>query len=205
MATVYLYPVWIRLWHWFNALLYLVLILTGLSMQYSNPEFPMLRFDLAVSIHNTSGILLSLNYLVIILGNIFTINGRFYKIKRIGFMQELISQANYYLFGLFKGNKAPYPINSERKFNPLQKISYVAVLYFLMPLVIVTGWAMIFPEMIFFNKIFGTSGLHFTDLVHILMGFILSLFMFVHIYLCTIGKPAGTHFRAMMSGWHHSE
>jgi thiosulfate reductase cytochrome b subunit len=205
MATVYLYPVWIRLWHWFNALLYLVLILTGLSMQYSNPEFPMLRFDLAVSIHNTSGILLSLNYLVIILGNIFTINGRFYKIKRIGFMQELISQANYYLFGIFKGNKAPYPINSERKFNPLQKISYVAVLYFLMPLVIVTGWAMIFPEMIFFNKIFGTSGLHFTDLVHILMGFILSLFMFVHIYLCTIGKPAGTHFRAMMSGWHHSE
>lgn len=205
MATVYLYPIWIRLWHWFNALLYLVLILTGLSMQYSNPEFPMLRFDLAVSIHNTCGILLSINYLVIILGNIFTTNGRFYRFKRKGFMQELIRQANYYLFGIFKGSKAPYPINGERKFNPLQKISYVAVLYFMMPLVIVTGWAMIFPEMIIFNKIFGTSGLHFTDLVHILMGFILSLFMFVHIYLCTIGKPAGTHFRAMMSGWHHSE
>lgn len=205
MATVYLYPIWIRLWHWINALLYLVLILTGLSMQYSNPEFPMLRFDLAVSIHNTSGILLTINYLVIILGNIFTINGRFYRIKRKGFLQELIRQGNYYLFGIFKGNKAPYPINGERKFNPLQKISYVAVLYFLMPLVVITGWAMIFPEMIFLNKIFGTSGLHFTDLVHILMGFILSLFMFVHIYLCTIGKPAGTHFRAMMSGWHHSE
>lgn len=205
MSTVYLYPVWIRLWHLFNALLYLVLILTGLSMQYSNPEFPMLRFDLAVSIHNTSGILLTINYLVIILGNIFTINGRFYRIKRKGFMQELISQGNYYLFGIFKRNKAPYPINGERKFNPLQKVSYVAVLYFLMPLVIITGWAMIFPEMILFNKIFGTSGLHFTDLVHILMGFILSLFMFVHIYLCTIGKPSGTHFRAMLSGWHHSE
>jgi thiosulfate reductase cytochrome b subunit len=174
-------------------------------MQYSNPEFPMLRFDLAVSIHNICGILLSINYLVIILGNIFTTNGRFYRIKRKGFIQELIRQADYYLFGIFKGNKAPFPINGERKFNPLQKISYVAVLYFMMPLVIITGWAMIFPEMIFLNKIFGTSGLHFTDLVHILMGFVLSLFMFVHIYLCTIGKPAGTHFRAMMSGWHHSE
>lgn len=205
MATVYLYPIWTRLWHWFNAFLYLVLILTGLSMQYSNPEYPMLRFDLAVSIHNTSGILLSLNYLVVIFGNIFTSNGRFYKIKRKGFIQELISQANYYLFGMFKGNKAPYPINGDRKFNPLQKIAYVAVLYFMMPFVIITGWAMIFPEMIFVNKFFGTSGLHVTDLVHILMGFILSLFMFVHIYLCTIGKPAGTHFRAMLSGWHHSE
>jgi len=205
MATVYLYPAWIRLWHWFNALLYLVLIMTGLSMQYSNPEYPMLRFDLAVSIHNASGILLSLNYLVILLGNIFTSNGRFYKIKRRGFIQELISQANYYLFGMFKGKKAPYPIDGERKFNPLQKIAYVAVLYFMMPFVIITGWAMIFPEIIFVNKLFGTSGLHVTDLVHILMGFILSLFMFVHIYLCTIGKPAGTHFRAMLSGWHHSE
>lgn len=205
MATIYLYPIWIRLWHWFNALLYLVLILTGLSMQYSNPQFPMLRFDLAVSIHNTSGILLSLNYLVIIFGNILTSNGRFYKIKRKGFIDELVSQANYYLFGMFKGNKAPYPINGERKFNPLQKIAYVAVLYFMMPFVIITGWAMIFPEMIFVNKLFGTSGLHVTDLVHILMGFILSLFMFVHIYLCTIGKPAGTHFRAMLSGWHQSE
>jgi len=205
MATIYLYSFWIRLWHWFNALLYLVLILTGLSMQYSNPQFPMLRFDLAVSIHNTSGILLSLNYLVIIFGNILTSNGRFYKIKRKGFIDELVSQANYYLFGMFKGNKAPYPINGERKFNPLQKIAYVAVLYFMMPFVIITGWAMIFPEMIFVNKLFGTSGLHVTDLVHILMGFILSLFMFVHIYLCTIGKPAGTHFRAMLSGWHQSE
>jgi thiosulfate reductase cytochrome b subunit len=205
MATVYLYPAWIRLWHWSNALLYLVLIMTGLSMQYSNPEYPMLRFDLAVSIHNASGILLSLNYLVIIFGNIFTSNGRFYNIKRRGFIQELISQANYYLFGMFKGKKAPYPINDERKFNPLQKIAYVAVLYFMMPFVIITGWAMIFPEIIFVNKLFGTSGLHVTDLVHILIGFILSLFMFVHIYLCTIGKPAGTHFRAMLSGWHHSE
>lgn len=205
MSTAYLYPIWIRLWHWFNALLYLVLITTGLTMQYSNPEFPVIRFDIAVSIHNVSGILLSFNYLVIIIGNLLTSNGRFYKIKRRGFIQELVSQANYYLFGMFKGNNAPYPINGERKFNPLQKIAYVAVLYFMMPFVIITGWAMIFPELIFVNKLFGTSGLHVTDLVHILMGFILSLFMFVHIYLCTIGKPAGTHFRAMLSGWHHSE
>jgi thiosulfate reductase cytochrome b subunit len=205
MATVYLYPVWIRLWHWFNALLYLFLIFTGLSMQYSNPEYPFIRFDIAVSIHNTSGILLSMNYLVILLGNIFTRNGIFYRIRLKGFMKEMFMQGRYYMFGIFKGEKAPYPINAERKFNPLQKISYVAVLYFLMPVIIVTGFAMIYPELIFVKKMFGTSGLHLTDLFHIVTGFILSLFMFVHIYLCTIGKPAGTHFRAMMSGWHHAD
>ena len=205
MASIYLYPVWIRLWHLINALLYLLLIFTGLSMQYSNPEYPIIRFDIAVSIHNTSGILLSLNYLVILLGNIFTRNGGFYRFRIRGFAQEMVTQGKYYLFGIFRGEKAPYPINAERKFNPLQKISYVTVLYFLMPVVILTGFAMIYPELIFAKKIFGTSGLHLTDLFHIISGFILSLFMFIHIYLCTIGKPAGTHFRAMLSGWHHSE
>ena len=205
MASLYLYPIWTRLWHLFNAILYLVLIFTGLTMQYSNPEYPFIRFDIAVSIHNASGILLAINYLFVLLGNIFTRNGEFYRIRRKGFLNELMTQGRYYLFGIFKSEKAPYPINGERKFNPLQKISYVAVLYFLMPLIIITGFAMIYPEMIIVKKIFGTSGLHFTDLLHIVTGFILSLFMVIHIYLCTIGKPAGTHFRAMMSGWHHSD
>lgn len=205
MSSVYLYPVWTRLWHLFNALLYLSLIFTGLSMQYSNPEYPLIRFDIAVSVHNISGILLSVNYLFVFIGNLTTGNGKYYKIRLKGLYQELLAQGRYYLFGIFRGEKAPFPINGERKFNPLQKISYAAVLYFLMPLIIITGWALIFPEMIFINKIFGTSGLHVTDLLHITIGFILSLFMLIHIYLCTMGKPRWAHFRAMLSGWHHSE
>ncbi|MBE9484291.1 MAG: cytochrome b/b6 domain-containing protein, partial [Bacteroidetes bacterium] len=55
---LYLYPVWVRFWHWANAILCLLLILTGLSMQYSDPEYPIIRFDWAVSIHDISGIIL---------------------------------------------------------------------------------------------------------------------------------------------------
>jgi len=205
MATVYLYPVWVRLWHAMNALLFLILIITGLSMQYSNPEYPMIRFDIAVSTHNIAGILLTANYLMVFFGNLFTHNGFYYRMRWRWLKKELPKQAYYYLFGMFRGEKAPYPINSRRKFNPLQKVAYFSVLYFLMPLIFVTGWALIFPEMILTEKIFKASSLHFTDLVHIIVGFVLSLFMFVHIYLCTIGKPAGSHFRAMLSGWHHSE
>lgn len=205
MASVYLYPVWVRLWHLVNAILYILLIITGLSMQYSNPEYPMIRFDIAVSMHNITGILLTVNYLVVLFGNMFTRNGFYYRMRWRWLKKEIPKQTYYYLFGIFKGEKAPFPINSRRKFNPLQKVAYFSVLYFLMPLIFITGWALIFPEMIFIEKIFGTSSLHFTDLLHIVVGFILSLFMVVHIYLCTIGKPAGSHFRAMLSGWHHSE
>jgi thiosulfate reductase cytochrome b subunit len=205
MSSVYLYPVWVRLWHLVNAILFLILIITGLSMQYSNPDYTMIRFDLAVSAHNIAGILLTFNYLVVFFGNMFTKNGMYYRLKIRWLVKEIPVQTHYYLIGIFRGEKAPYPINSRRKFNPLQKVSYVAVLYFLLPFIFLTGWALIFPGLLFINKIFGTSSLHFTDLVHIIVGFILSIFMFVHIYLCTIGKPRGSHFRAMLSGWHHSD
>lgn len=205
MSSVYLYPVWVRLWHLVNAILYLFLIITGLSMQYSSQEYPMIRFDVAVSMHNITGIILTINYLVVFFGNMFTKNGFYYRMRRRWLIKEIPVQTHYYLFGIFRGEKAPFPVNSRRKFNPLQKVAYFAVLYFLMPLIFITGWALIFPNVIFMDKIFGTSSLHFTDLVHIIVGFILSIFMVVHIYLCTIGKPPGSHFKAMLSGWHHSE
>ena len=44
---VYLYPVYLRLWHLLNALFFLVLILTGLSMQYSDPSAPWISLYLA--------------------------------------------------------------------------------------------------------------------------------------------------------------
>jgi thiosulfate reductase cytochrome b subunit len=205
MASVYLYPVWVRLWHTVNAIMYLVLIITGLNLQYSNPEFTLIRFDRAVSWHNIAGILLTANYLIVFFGNMFTHNGFYYRMRRRWLKKELPAQARYYLFGMFRGEKAPYPINSRRKFNPLQKVAYFTVLYFFMPIVIITGWALIYPQVLITDKIMGTSSLHFTDLVHIVAGFILSIFMFVHIYLCTIGKPPGSHFKAMLSGWHHSD
>ena len=173
-------------------------------MQYSNPQYPMIRFDIAVTLHNVSGIILTANYLLVIFGNMFTRNGFYYRMRWRYLRKEIPRQAYYYLFGIFRGDEPPFPINSRRKFNPLQKVAYFSVIYILMPLIFITGWALMFPGMIFFEKIFGLSTLLFTDLLHIVVGFVLSLFLVVHVYLCTIGKPFGSHFRAMLSGWHHA-
>lgn len=205
MSTAYLYPRWVRLWHLINALLYLVLIVTGLTLQYSNKNMMIIRFDIAVTIHNVAGILLTANYLLILIGNRFTGNGVHYHINWRTIFSGVRKQFHYYTIGLFKGEKAPYPITVEQKFNPMQKFSYVIVIYFLMPLIFITGWALIFPELIFFDVIFGTSGIHFTDLIHIIVGFSLSMFMFIHVYFCSIGKPFGTNYKAIITGWHHSE
>ncbi len=200
---IYLYPVWVRLWHLLNAIFCLILIITGISMQFSNPKFPMIRFDLAVSVHNIVGIILCVNYLLFFLGNITTRNGKYYKLIFPGLVSRLMAQFRYYTKGLFKGETAPYPLNSERKFNPLQQVTYVGSMYVLFPIIMITGWILMYPEVIP-ARILWSSGLHFTDLFHIMAAFLVSLFMFIHIYFCTIGKTPLSNFMSMIDGYHES-
>jgi thiosulfate reductase cytochrome b subunit len=200
---IYLYPVWIRLWHLLNAIVCLILIITGISMQFSNPKFPMIRFNVAVSIHNFAGIVLCLSYILFIIGNLLTSNGKYYKPIISGFFNRLKAQFIYYTLGLFKGKTAPFPVTLERKFNPLQQVTYIGTMYFLVPLSFITGIAMLYPEIIPV-RIFWSSGLHFTDLIHITAGFLISVFMVIHIYFCTIGNTPLSNFKSMIDGYHES-
>lgn len=194
---VYLYPKWVRLWHWVNALMFLALIISGISMQYAI----WIRFDYAVSIHNIAGVILTFSYLFFLVFHFFTSNKKYYRIKKKKFHKKLKKQFSYYISGIFKKEAPPYPISEKRKFNPLQKLSYIIAMFILMPFVIITGLALLFPEFII-PKVFGFSGLHLTDLFHIFIGFILSIFMFIHIYFSTMGKSPASNFKGMITGWH---
>jgi len=198
---LYLYPVWTRIWHWTNALLFILLILTGLSMQYVGMKNIFMRFDLAVSLHNIGGVVLTLAFLYFVIANLITKNQKYYSCHISGCVLRARKQLMYYLFGVFKKEEAPFPINKDRKFNPLQKVTYVAAMYILMPILIISGLALLYPEVIIFN-IFGISGIHLTDLVHVSSGFLLSIFMIIHIYFCTFGKTAFSNFKGMINGYH---
>ncbi|MBN2237815.1 MAG: cytochrome b/b6 domain-containing protein [Bacteroidales bacterium] len=197
---VYLYPVWIRMWHWTNACLCLLLIITGISMQYSDPSYPMMRFDWAVSIHDIAGILLAVSYLGFVIGNLFTTNGKHYRFRK-GIIKNLFIQARYYAFGIFKNEKPPFPISKESKFNPLQKFSYIAVMHLIVPVVIISGIFLFFPVLLNL-EIFGNKALHTTDIIHVIMGFFVSLFLLVHLYFCTIGCTPVSNFKSMFTGYH---
>lgn len=202
-AKIYLYPVWIRLWHALNALLILLLIVSGVSMQYSSPDHAFIRFDMAVTLHNISGIILTVNYLGFLIGNIFTPNGKYYKLQIKGLLNRLTKQFIYYTIGIFKREKVPFPVTKENKFNPLQQFTYVIAMFVLVPIVIFTGWALLYPEMML-TKILGGSGLKINDIVHVTIGFFLSFFMFIHIYFCTIGATFVSNFKSMINGYHES-
>lgn len=197
--SIYFYPVFIRIWHIINAIMFLLLVLSGFSMQYSTPDSPFIPFDIAVKLHDIGGISLSVNYLIFFIGNLTTGNGKHYKIKLKGFLTEIKGQIRYYAYGIFKGEHAPYPINKERKFNPLQKISYVFVMYFGMPVLIITGLALFFPQIF---DLIGLGSLIIADVVHVLMGIILTMFMLIHIYFSTFGHTITSNFKSIVNGKH---
>ncbi len=203
---MYLYPKWIRAWHVINSVLFLILIVTGLSMQYTDKENAsyVVGFAKAVKWHNFAAIILTINYIIFVTGNLFTKNGKYYKIGKENFLEELVSQLKYYSWGMFKGEKHPFPVTEERKFNPLQKLTYVLAMYVAVPLLIISGIGLLFPE-ITITRFFGVSGLILTDILHITMGFFLSIFMMIHIYTCTLGAKPTSLFWGMISGYHRSE
>jgi thiosulfate reductase cytochrome b subunit len=203
---MYLYPKWLRVWHVLNALLFLVLIVTGLSMQYTDKENTsyVVGFAIAVKWHNFAAMVLTINYIIFVTGNLITKNGRYYNIPRENFLKDLVKQLKYYSWGMFKGEKHPFPVTEEQKFNPLQRASYVLAMYVAVPLLIISGIGLLFPE-ITITTFFGISGLILTDILHITMGFFLSIFMVIHIYTCTLGAKPTSLFWGMISGYHRSD
>ncbi|MEI8226200.1 MAG: cytochrome b/b6 domain-containing protein [Bacteroidota bacterium] len=203
---MYLYPKWIRAWHIINAVMFLILIVTGLSMQYTDKENAsyVVGFAIAVKWHNFAAIVLTVSYILFVTGNLLTKNGRYYRIGKKDFLSDLGKQLKYYSWGMFKGEKHPFPVTEERKFNPLQKLTYVLAMYVAIPLLIISGIGLLFPE-ITITRFFGVSGLILTDILHITMGFFLSIFMLIHIYTCTLGAKPTSLFWGMISGYHRSE
>lgn len=203
---MYLYPRWLRIWHVLNAVLFIILIITGLSMQYTDKEQTVyvVGFAKAVRYHNFAALLLTINYVIYVSGNFLSKNGRHYEIARENFISDLVKQLKYYSFGMFKAEKHPFPVTEESKFNPLQKLSYVLAMYLALPLLIISGVGLLLPE-ITLNKFFGVSGLILTDVLHITMGFFLSIFMVIHIYTCTLGAKPTSLFWGMISGYHRDE
>ena len=203
---MYLYPVWVRLWHVVNAILVIILIITGVSMQYTDKENYALivNFASAVKWHNISAVILTISYIFFVTMNIRTENGKYYRLSKKNFFSDLGKQFRYYAFGIFRHEKPPFPVTLERKFNPLQRFSYVLAMYVAMPLLIISGLGMMFPE-VTINKIFGVSGLILTDILHITMGFFISVFLFIHIYTCTLGSRPSSLFRGIITGYHESD
>ncbi|PKL85405.1 MAG: cytochrome B [Ignavibacteriae bacterium HGW-Ignavibacteriae-1] len=202
MKKLFLYPLWLRFWHWLNAALFILLILTGISIHYSASNDLLMPFEYAIVTHNVAGIMLSLLFLVFTILNIKSGNYKYYIPVMKGIYERLVKQGRYYIYGVFNGEPHPYHISEKDKFNPLQQVSYYGIIFFMMPTIIISGWLLLFPELAP-GEIMGMGGVWPMAVLHSVAGYLLSIFMFGHIYLATHGDTIGANFKSMIDGYHH--
>lgn len=190
---VYLYSKAVRLWHWCNALLFILLLASGLMNHFG--VFSYVISMALVNLHNVCGYLFIICWLCFILVNLFGGNGKHYCIKRQGWIGRAKKQAHFYMIDIIKGDDHPFPATENSKFNPLQQTAYLGVMLGLVPCLIITGLLCLNPEWMPSIKSWILT-------VHLMLAVIGLFFMVAHIYLCTTGKKTSDLFKCMIDGYH---
>ncbi len=192
------YSPWLRNWHWINVKLFLLLIISGLSLHFAGSGIQILPFNIARLVHNYSGIALCIVYVLFIIYNFASGNWKQYIPGSQDLSKGNLKQLRYYFFGIFRGEQEPYPTDENRKFNPFQKTVYFASLFFLTPVFLISGLLLLFPEFAP-ETVFGFGGILPMAMIHIISSYLVSVFMFVHIYVSSTGMSGFTQCRAMFN------
>jgi len=183
-----------RFWHWSQAALIIVLLMTGFEIHGS---YQLLGFDRAVALHTNAA--LSLVTLVA-----FTIFWHFttgeWK-QYIPTMDKVDAMIKYYLLGIFINAPHPFRTTVLKKHNPLQRLAYLFMWVIISPLIWTTGLLYLFYS--HWQEYGLDQYLHLEDVafLHVVGAFMMLLFLIVHIYLITTGTTVFSHLVAMITGW----
>ena len=188
-----------RLWHWLQASAIMMLLFTGLIIHKPH-FFGMFSFPYVVNIHNVLGFVLLINAALALFYNLASGEIRQYLPEPRGFIARSMSQAMYYSQGIFAGKPHPLEKTKEHKLNPLQQITYLAILNVLLPAQVITGvliwglqrWPGIAAEL---------GGLPMLALVHTLVAWAFATFIVMHVYLTTTGHKPTAGIKSMVVGW----
>lgn len=204
MKKIFLHPLVVRIWHWVNAAGFIVLIITGIQIRYREiASFG--TFKTAVEVHNFFGFIVVLGFFVWLAYYVLTGKIRMYvplNLKK--FLTGALKQARYYGYGLFIGEENPHHATADNKFNPLQQAAYFMIMLLLMPLQLISG-VLLWDIKMFANWIGLLGGLKVVDMVHVIVFFFLTAFLFVHVYLTTLGTTTLEHIKEMFTGYEEIE
>jgi thiosulfate reductase cytochrome b subunit len=105
----------------------------------------------------------------------------------------------FYTVGL--GRNARYAgSTADSRFNVLQQLSYLVVVFALLPLIIVTGLLYLYYPAFVPETVLGLAGLWPLALAHCALGILGAAYLVVHVYMATVGPNAGASLRFMTIG-----
>jgi thiosulfate reductase cytochrome b subunit len=201
MAKIYINPLPVRIWHWVNALGFLILILTGLNIRYAD-VVALMSFATAVRMHNAVGFILIANYVVWLGFYLFTDKITVYhpELDPRKYFRDSLRQMLYYGYGIFRGQPNPHHATAYRKFNALQSLTYQIVMILLVPIQFYTG-VLLWDLERFRGSIELFGGVRVVATVHVMLFIFFTGFIFVHAYLASLSTKPFAHFKAMITGY----
>ncbi len=198
MTRVRIHTLAVRIWHWTNACLILLLMLTGVQLRA--PELALFgKYGNAVWLHKHAGFCAAGAFALWVL--YVSLSGSFLKhyLPRRSDLSGIWRQVAYYAFGIFRGAARPFEPSPSRKFDPLQKLVYLAMMTVVTPVTVFTG--IIFTDILYFQRcIEALGGLRVLDLVHVATAYVFLLYLLLHVYMATTGPSVFSYFKAMILG-----
>ncbi len=200
MKKVYIYTGFERFWHWTQASLIIFLAVTGFEIHGSLSIF---GFEKAVFFHRFASWMLIGLIAFTIFWHLTTGEWRQYIPTR----KNLRAQIDYYLSGVFKGEPHPTEKTQVSKLNPLQRIVYLSFKLILVPITIISGLFYMFFKTFNANDVIVIRDIPLGTIAfwHTLGGFLLMIFLVIHVYMTTTGSTPTSNIKAMMTGYEELE
>jgi thiosulfate reductase cytochrome b subunit len=204
MTRIYVHPIPVRIWHWVNAVGFVVLIVTGLQIRYG--VLAGMAFKTIVDAHNMTGFVLIADYFLwlgfYLLSDKITVYHPDFNPTR--HFRNVWRQLAYYGYGIFKGHPNPHHVSAYRKFNAVQAMTYQVVMMVLVPLQFYTG-LVLWDLQRFAGTVELLGGARVVDTIHVALCIAFLVFILVHVYLTTLGRTATQHVKAMLTGYEEVE
>lgn len=180
-----------RLWHWSQAAIICMLLLSGFAIHGSLGG--LIDFSTAHRMHMVLLWLWLGSYIFLLFWLLVTGEIKQYKPTT----ENVTNLFSYYSSGIFKKEPHPHQVRRDKKLNALQIISYDMVLFILAPIQIISGLCYLY-----YNQ-FGIShaNLGIIAAIHTLGAFSFLAFLVIHIYLATTGPKPSSYFKAMFTGY----
>jgi len=191
---IYVFKRYERFWHWSQAALVIVMLVTGFEIHgaYEN-----LGFRRAVHLHTLAAWSLLVLWAFTIFWQFTTGEWRQY----IPTLKKVDAMIRYYAWGIFRHAPHPYRKTALHKHNPLQRLAYLALLSLVSPVTWISGLFYLFYA---FWKDLGLDAwlkLEWVATAHTAGAFMMLVFVIVHVYLTTTGHTVFAHIKSMITGW----
>ncbi len=201
MERIYVHPLPVRIWHWVNAVGFLVMIATGIQIRYVG-LIDMMSFRNAINVHNWTGFLLIGNFFIWLLFYLFSDKIKVYhpELSPTKHFRASFRQLKYYGYGIFRGDPNPHHVSVYRKFNPMQSMLYQVMMMLIVPIQFYTG-ILLWDVKRFSGAVDMLGGVRVVDTVHVLIFIFFTSYILIHAYLGTLGHTPTAHFKEMFTGY----